>query len=75
VYIYLSIYIWLKVSSTWEKQKMQRLAFYLPASNFPQMSLLSGKLRAGEWKHRAVYLSVLVDLEARRGRRKMSGRR
>lgn len=69
------IYIWLKVSSTWEKQKVQRLAFYLPASNFSQMSLLSRKLRAGERKHRVVCLSILVDLEARRGRREMPGRR
>lgn len=40
-----------------KNRKMQRLAFDLPASSFPQISILSGNLTAGEWKHRTVYLS------------------
>ena len=65
--IYMCIYIYTgwKLVQHEKNRKMQGLAFDLPASGFPQISILSGNLTAGEWKHRRVYLSPLIDLEAR----------
>lgn len=51
------IYIWLKVSSTWEKLKSAKIGLLPAYFNFSQMSLL-WKTESWWAEHRVVYLSI-----------------